>query len=96
MKTKLIYTLAAALVALAPAVKANWNNQPSATAIAIAVSNDDDDRDKDRKERAEAKTEMEEDLYDSANDSLDDHDWRRAAVKFQKVAQASGVPRDNH
>jgi HEAT repeat protein len=94
MKTKLIYTLAAALVALAPAVKANWNNQPSATAIAIAVSDDDDergDREKDRKdrekERAEAKTEMEEDLYDSANDELDDHDWRRAAAKFQKVAE---------
>ena len=41
MKTKLIYTLAAALVALAPSVRANWNN-PSGTAITIAVSDDDD------------------------------------------------------
>ena len=37
MKTKLIYTLAAALVALAPAVRANWNVS-STNAIAIAVS----------------------------------------------------------
>jgi len=94
MKTKLIYTLAAALVALAPVVKANWNNQPSATAFAIVMSDDDDEhgeREKERKERekerAESKVEMEEDLYDSATDMLDDHDWRRAAAKFQKVAE---------
>ncbi|MEA2416699.1 MAG: hypothetical protein QOI58_3356, partial [Thermoanaerobaculia bacterium] len=88
MKTKLIYTLAAALVALAPAVRANWNLSPT-TAIAIAVSDDDDDREKDRKdrekERAEAKVEKEEDLYDSGTDALDDHEWRRAAAAFSKV-----------
>jgi HEAT repeat protein len=93
MKTKLIYTLAAALVALAPAVSANWNN-PSSTDFAIAVSDDDDDRSdrekerKDReKERADAKVEKEEDLYDSATDALDDHEWRRAAASFRKVAE---------
>ncbi|HEV7487516.1 MAG TPA: HEAT repeat domain-containing protein [Thermoanaerobaculia bacterium] len=93
MKTKLIYTLAAALVALAPAVRANWNN-PSSTAIAIAVSDDDDEksqREQERKdrerERADAKIEKEEDLYDSGTDALDDHDWRRAAASFRKVAE---------
>jgi HEAT repeat protein len=92
MKTKLIYTLAAALVALAPAVRANWNN-PSSTAIAIAVSDDDDERsqrEQERKERererADARIEKEDDLYDSATDALDDHDWRRAAASFRKVA----------
>jgi len=92
MKTKLIYTLAAALVALAPAVRANWNVSPEQRAIAVAVSDDDDndDRERDRKdrekERAEAKADKEEDLYDAGTDSLDDHDWRRAAAAFSKVA----------
>jgi HEAT repeat protein len=93
MKTKLIYTLAAALIALAPSVHANWNN-PSSTAITIAASDDDDDRSdrekerKDRdKERADAKVEKEEDLYDSGTDALDDHEWRRAAASFRKVAE---------
>ena len=93
MKTKLIYTLAAALVALAPSVRANWNLS-SDPVIAIAVSDDDDDRsdrEKERKERekerADAKLEKEEDLYDSATDSLDDHEWRRAAASFRKVAE---------
>jgi len=85
MKTKLIYTLAAALVALAPAVHANWNNS-SSTAIAIAVSDDDDERGQREKERADAKVEKEEDLYDSGTDALDDHEWRRAAASFRKVA----------
>jgi HEAT repeat protein len=90
MKTKLIYTLAAALVALAPAVRANWNQSFDNRAIAIAGSDGDDDRDKDRaereKDRADAKVEKEEDLYDSATDALDDHEWRRAAASFHKVA----------
>ena len=92
MKTKLIYTLAAALVALAPAVRANWNTQ-SATAVAINIQDEDDDRkdrEKDKKERDqdrnERKAEMEEDLYDAGTDSLDDHDWRHAASAFRKVA----------
>ena len=85
MKTKLIYTLAAALVALAPSVRANWNLY-SDPVIAISVSDDDDDkeRDKERKEReknrAEAKIDKEEDLYDSGTDALDDHEWRRAPI----------------
>jgi len=37
MKTKLIYTLAAALVALTPNVRANWNVSPEPRAIAVAV-----------------------------------------------------------
>jgi HEAT repeat protein len=91
MKTKLIYTLAAALVALAPAVHANWNNS-SGAAITIVVADDDDDKDREKdraereKDRADARAEKEDDLYDSATDSLDDHEWRRAAAMFRKVA----------
>jgi HEAT repeat protein len=57
------------------------------------VSDDDDrsDREQERKdrekERTEANVEKEQDLYDSATDSLDDHEWRRAAVSFHKVAE---------
>jgi HEAT repeat protein len=93
MKTKLIYTLAAALVALAPSVRANWSLATD-RAITIAASDDDDDRsdrDKERKERekdrADAKVEQEEDLYDSGTDALDDHEWRQAAKQFRKVAE---------
>jgi HEAT repeat protein len=83
MKTKLIYTLAAALVAIAPAVRANWNLSADNRAIAVAVA-DDDEREK---ERTEGKVEKEEDLYDSGTDALDDHEWRRAAASFRKVAE---------
>jgi HEAT repeat protein len=85
MKTKLIYTLAAALVALAPAVRAH--SIPDSNVVIVAGDDQDDDhRDRER-ERAEAKAEKEEDLYDSATDSLDDHNWRRAASAFAKVAE---------
>jgi len=82
MKSKLMFTLAAALVALAPAVRANWKHDPTT----IIVEQDDDDRrDRDR-DRASEKADKEEELYDSATESLDDHDWRRAASLFRKVA----------
>jgi HEAT repeat protein len=94
MKTKLIYTLAAALIALAPSVRANWNLSSDNRAIAIAISDDDDERSqreqerKEReKERADAKVEQEEDLYDSGTEALDDHEWRHAAASFRKVAE---------
>jgi HEAT repeat protein len=88
MKSKLIYTLAAALVALAPAVRANWSHAATET---IAVQDDDQaQRERDRAERerdrAENKTNREENLYDAGTDALDNHDWRRAASSFAKVA----------
>ena len=86
MKSKLLLTLAAALVALAPAVRANW--KVDSTPVSIVVNTDDDDDHKDRdRDRAERKAEMEEDAYDNATDALDDHDWRRAAKGFEKVAE---------
>jgi hypothetical protein len=39
------------------------------------------------KEKAESKAEREESMYDAANDMLDDHDWRKAASLFERVAQ---------
>jgi HEAT repeat protein len=88
MKTKLIYTLAAALLAFAPTVRANGNQDSTVTVV--AHDDDQQDRERDRAERerdrAEEKASKEEDLYDSANDALDDHDWRRAAASFHKVA----------
>ena len=84
MKSKLLLTLAVALVALTPAVRANWKPDSNAT---IVVQVDDDDRkDRDR-DRAEEKADKEEDYYDRATDALDDHDWRRAASLFKKVAE---------
>lgn len=35
----------------------------------------------------ESKAEKEEDLYDSANDALDEHQWSKAAALFERVAQ---------
>jgi len=85
MKSKLLLTLAAALIALVPNVRANWKGDSTAVAVAIATD-DDDDKDRDR-DRASRKAEAEEDMYDSATDALDDHDWRRAAKGFEKVAE---------
>lgn len=47
------------------------------------------DRDKSDKaaEKAQAIVEKEEDLYDSATDALDEHDWRRALEMFSAVAR---------
>jgi HEAT repeat protein len=88
MKTKLIYSLAAALLTFGPTVRANGNQDSTVTVV--AQDDDQKDRDRDRAERerdrAEAKADKEEDLYDSANDALDEHDWRRAAASFRKVA----------
>jgi HEAT repeat protein len=88
MKSKLIYTLAAALVAIAPAVRANWT-QDSKTTIFVM----DDDRSNEQTPpspppppTAHPPSDREEDYYDRANDSLDDHDWRRAASLFRRVA----------
>ncbi|MEA2235956.1 MAG: hypothetical protein QOC81_680 [Thermoanaerobaculia bacterium] len=99
MKSKVLFTLAAALLALAPAVHANWSQDSSITIIASDDRDSDDaDKDKDRAERAkdraerdrdraQQKVDMEEDLYDSATDLLDEHNWRGAASKFQQVAE---------
>jgi HEAT repeat protein len=38
-------------------------------------------------EKQQAKIEREEDLYDEGNDAIDEHDWKRAAKAFQKVAE---------
>ncbi len=87
MKSKLLLTLAAALVALAPAVRANWKADSNPVSVVFVAGDDDDDHKDRERDRAERKAEMEEDAYDSATDALDDHDWRRAAEGFQKVAE---------
>lgn len=87
MKSKLLLTFAVALVALAPAVRANWKADSTPVSIVVSTDDDDDDHKVRDRDRAERKAEMEEDLYDSATDALDDHDWRRASEGFQKVAE---------
>ncbi|MGH9424562.1 MAG: HEAT repeat domain-containing protein, partial [Thermoanaerobaculia bacterium] len=77
MKTKLIFTLAAALLALAPAVHANTSDDSYGT---VAINNDESQA------RAQEKADKEEGAYDAATDALDDHNWRRAAELFKKVA----------
>lgn len=81
MKSKLIFTLAAALVALTPTVRANWTPESTVT----ISERDDDQRDRER-ERAQEKADREEELYDDATSSMDDHEWRNAASLFRKVA----------
>jgi HEAT repeat protein len=86
MKSKLLLTFAVALVVLTPALRANWINDPATITVFATDDRDDDRADRDR-DRAQQKADMEEDLYDSATDSLDDHNWRSAAAKFQRVAE---------
>lgn len=43
--------------------------------------------DLDASEKQEAKIEREQDLYEEGTDALDDHDYRRAAREFSKVAE---------
>src|ERR1700738_996276 len=72
MKTRIICAAAfLACLITAPAVRAD-------------VFSSDDERDK---EKQQAKIEREEDLYDEGNDAIDEHDWKRAARAFQKVAE---------
>ncbi len=89
MKSKMLFTLAAALVALAPAVRANWTPESNT----LIVVQDDDRAERDR-DRAQEKAGKEEDLYDRATDALDDHDWRRAASLFRKVADMKSTRGD--
>jgi HEAT repeat protein len=86
MKARLIVTLAAALLALGPSARASWT--PDST-VTVVAANDERERDRAERERARAeeKATKEEDLYDSATDSLDDHDWRRSATLFRRVAE---------
>jgi HEAT repeat protein len=93
MKSKLLVTLAVVLVVLTPALRANWNYDDPSNAIVTSDDRDDDRADRDR-DRAQQKADMEEDLYDSATDSLDDHNWRSAASKFQRVTEMRMVHAD--
>src|SRR5262249_29037991 len=71
MNTRMI--LAAAFLACivsAPAVHSDW--------LTSAAERE--------KERQQAKVEKEQDLYDEGNDAIDEHDWKRAARAFQRVA----------
>lgn len=86
MKSKLLLTFAVALVVLTPALRANWMNDPAGIPVVATDDRDDDRADRER-DRAQQKADMEEDLYDSATDALDDHNWRSAAAKFQRVAE---------
>lgn len=49
-------------------------------------SDDASDRHDRSTEKAEKAAEKEEDLYDKGTDALDDHEWRKAAQAFQRVA----------
>jgi HEAT repeat protein len=49
---------------------------------------------KDKSEKAEARAEREQDVYEEAQDALDEHEWRRAADLFLKVAAQHGAHAD--
>jgi len=54
---------------------------PARSSNVIVVDVDSD------KEKAEARAEREESLYDEATDMLDEHEWKKAAQLFDRVAQ---------
>lgn len=49
---------------------------------------------KDKSEKATERAEHEQDLYEEGQDALDDHEWRRAADSFLKVASLRGAHAD--
>jgi hypothetical protein len=71
MNSRVSFLFAAALLAAAPMVRAG-------STITVRASDDSEDK--------ESKIEREQDLYDDANDALDDHDWSRAVRIFDRVA----------
>jgi hypothetical protein len=83
-----------------------WLVAASGALTAAPVTNIDSDqreqerqeREKERqerdKERAQARVEMEQDLYDEATEALDDHDWRTAQKKFERVVEIKGAHAD--
>lgn len=76
MKRQLIAWIAAMLLA-APLVAATYDSADS----------DRSDRSEREAEKAEKAVEKEEALYDKATSALDEHDWRRAAQTFRRVAE---------
>jgi HEAT repeat protein len=66
-------TMIAALMFVAVAVPARPN-------VIVSFTDSED-------EKAESRAEKEEDLYDAGNDMLDEHEWRKAAATFERVAQ---------
>jgi hypothetical protein len=89
MKTpQMLLTAALALLVAAPALP-NVAPDSSITVIASAdmAERDRSDREDRDKEAKEARVEREESMYDSASDMLDDHEWRKAAETFDRVAQ---------
>ncbi|MCU1227454.1 MAG: hypothetical protein JWO97_338 [Acidobacteria bacterium] len=75
MKTPMKFTAALLALLLGAA--------PLFADVMITVEADTGDHSSSDKERA---VEREEELYDSATDALDEHDWRTAANTFRKVA----------
>lgn len=92
MKSTLIFTLAAALVAFAPVLRA----KPAQDSYAVVIASDDEraDRKAEKADKDSEKGDKEEDYYDRATDALDDHDWRRAASLFKKVAEMHSAHAD--
>jgi hypothetical protein len=88
MKTPRIFlTTALAFLVTAPALP-NVAPDSNITVMASAdMADHDSDRDDREKDAKEARSDREETMYDSASDMLDDHDWHRAALTFDRVAQ---------
>ncbi len=88
MKTLKLFLAAVAILLIArPAHTANVFF-PQAEADNFAYATDDDD------DKKESKAEKEESLYDAASDMLDDHEWRKAVMTFDKVIQIGGTHAD--
>ncbi len=84
MKTLKLLLAAAALVLIAVPARPNVLFQADINVIASADVSGRDDGDDDKQQ---AKIDKEEQIYDSASDMLDDHEWQKAAAAFDRVAQ---------
>ncbi len=83
MKTLKLLLAAAVIVMIAPPARPNAIPQAEVNVISLSDRSDRDDSD----EKKESKIEKEENLYDEASDLLDEHEWQKAAARFDRVVQ---------
>src|SRR5260221_1527029 len=83
MKTLKLLLAAAAIVMIAPPARPDAIPQAEVNVISLSDRSDRYDSD----EKKESKIEKEENLYDEASDLLDEHEWQKAATRFDRVVQ---------
>ena len=85
MKTRNTLALLLAITTTIPAAASTALAAGAPDAFAIVYADADKDKDKE-KDKSATLREREEELYDDAQDALDEGDWRQASIHFRKVA----------